>query len=41
MMITNENSSEHLSGRPMAINKVDDDGTMWFFTKASSHKTAA
>ena len=38
MMITNEKDAEHLSGRPMAINKIDDDGTMWFFTKASSHK---
>lgn len=40
MMITNENDGKHLSGRPMAINKVDDDGTMWFFAKASSPKTA-
>ena len=38
MMITNEKDAEHSSGRPMAINRVDEDGTMWFFTKASSHK---
>ncbi len=38
MLITNEKDAEFLSGRPMGINKIDDDGTMWFFTKASSEK---
>jgi len=38
MLITNEENTENLSGRPMGINKIDDDGTMWFFTKASSYK---
>jgi len=38
MFITNEKNAENLSGRPMSIGKIDDDGTMWFFTKASSYK---
>jgi len=38
MLITNEKNAENLSGRPMSISKIDDDGTMWFFTKASSYK---
>jgi len=38
MLITNEKNAKNLSGRPMGINKIDDDGTMWFFTKASSYK---
>jgi len=38
MLITNEENPENLSGRPMSISKIDDDGTMWFFTKASSFK---
>lgn len=38
MLITNEKNAENPSGRPMGINKIDDDGTMWFFTKASSYK---
>jgi len=38
MFITNETNAENLSGRPMGINKIDEDGTMWFFTKASSFK---
>jgi len=38
MLITNEQNAENLSGRPMGINKIDDDGTIWFFTKASSPK---
>ena len=36
--ITAEKDAENLSGRPMGINKIDEDGTMWFFTKESSHK---
>lgn len=38
MLITNEKSAENLSGRPMSISKIDADGTIWFFTKASSFK---
>ncbi|MCY7292419.1 MAG: pyridoxamine 5'-phosphate oxidase family protein [Ferruginibacter sp.] len=38
MLITNEKNAENISGRPMSISKIDDDGTMWFFTKASSYK---
>lgn len=38
MLITNERNAENLSGRPMSISKIDDDGTIWFFTKSSSYK---
>ncbi len=38
MLITYDKESENLSGRPMGINKIDEDGTMWFFTKKSSYK---
>jgi len=38
MFITHEENPENLTGRPMGINKIDADGTMWFFTKASSYK---
>jgi len=38
MLITNEKDAENLSGRPMSINKIDEDGCIWFFTKASSYK---
>jgi len=38
MLITNEKNDENLSGRPMSISKIDDDGAMWFFTKQSSYK---
>ncbi len=38
MLITNEKNAENLSGRPMSISKIDDDGTIWFFTRASSYK---
>lgn len=38
MLITNEQNAENLSGRPMSISKIDDDGTLWFFTRASSYK---
>ncbi|MDZ4845136.1 MAG: pyridoxamine 5'-phosphate oxidase family protein [Chitinophagales bacterium] len=41
MFITLEGNSENLSGRPMSINKIDEDGALWFFTKASSHKVDA
>ncbi len=38
MLITNEKKDGNLSGRPMSISKIDNDGMMWFFTKASSYK---
>jgi len=38
MLITQEKDNDNLSGRPMGINKIDEDGTMWFFTKESSLK---
>jgi len=38
MLITNEMNADNISGRPMSISKIDDDGTIWFFTKASSPK---
>jgi len=38
MLITQEKDNDNISGRPMAMNKIDEDGTMWFFTKASSEK---
>ena len=41
MFITREINVENVSGRPMAINKIDADGNMWFFTKTSSNKVGA
>jgi len=38
MLITKEQSTEDFSGRPMTISKIDDDGTLWFFTRISSLK---
>jgi general stress protein 26 len=38
MLLTIEQNAENLSGRPMSISKIDEDGTIWFFTKASSYK---
>lgn len=38
MLITNEKNGKNLSGRPMSIAKIDEDGVMWFFTKESSFK---
>jgi len=38
MLITQEKDNDNISGRPMAMNKIDEDGTMWFFTKAPSEK---
>jgi general stress protein 26 len=38
MLITNPTKAGGLSGRPMGVNTVDEDGTMWFFTKRSSNK---
>jgi len=38
MLITQEKDNDNISGRPMAMNKIDEDGTIWFFTRASSEK---
>jgi general stress protein 26 len=38
MLITRENDVENLSGRPMSITKIEDDGSIWFFSKQSSYK---
>lgn len=38
MFMTNPETAGSLAGRPMAVNTVDDDGTLWFFTKESSTK---
>ena len=36
MMVTED--GDHLRSRPMAMSQKDFGGTLWFFTKASSHK---
>ena len=36
-MLTTEDGG-HLRARPMAASQKDFDGTLWFFTKAGSHK---
>jgi general stress protein 26 len=38
MLISSDKNAESLSGRPMSISKIDEDGTLWFFTRASSYK---
>jgi general stress protein 26 len=38
MLITNEKDAENSTGRPMSISKIDEDGSMWFFSKESSYK---
>lgn len=38
MLLTIEQNAKNLSGRPMSISKINEDGTIWFFTKASSYK---
>jgi len=38
MLITIEKYTDQLAGRPMGISKIEDDGTMWFFTKTTSQK---
>ena len=38
-MLTTEDAG-HLRARPMAASQKDFDGTLWFFTRASSHKVA-
>ena len=38
MLVTEDDG--HLRGRPMVANQEGFDGTLWFFTSASSHKVA-
>jgi general stress protein 26 len=38
MLVTED--GDHLRGRPMAASQDGFDGTLWFFTRASSHKTS-
>jgi general stress protein 26 len=38
MLVTED--GDHLRGRPMAASQQNFDGTLWFFTRASSHKVA-
>jgi|UPI000038ECDB general stress protein 26 len=38
MLITIEKYTDILAGRPMGISKIEEDGTMWFFTKTTSQK---
>ena len=38
MLVTED--GEHLRSRPMAMSQREFDGTLWFFTRASSHKVA-
>ncbi len=37
-MLTTASSNGHLHSRPMALNEMEDNGTMWFFTAKSSGK---
>jgi len=37
-MMTTVNENGHLVSRPMAVQQMDEDGTIWFFTKKSSPK---
>ena len=36
MMVTED--GDHLRSRPMAVSQKEFDGTLWFFTRADSHK---
>lgn len=38
MFLTNEKDNQHPTGRPMAINQIDENGCIWFFSKESTHK---
>ena len=38
MLITKHEGAGNLSGRPMGLSKVEEDGTLWFFTNKSSKK---
>ncbi len=37
-MMTTVDENGHLVSRPMAVQQMDEDGTLWFFTKKSSPK---
>jgi general stress protein 26 len=37
-MMTTAEGDGRLQSRPMAVMRVDDDGTLWFFTRDGSHK---
>lgn len=37
-MLTTQDKEEHLNSRPMQTLKMDEDGTLWFFTKNFSPK---
>jgi general stress protein 26 len=37
-MLTTQDREEHLNSRPMQTLKMEDDGTLWFFTKSQSPK---
>ena len=37
-MLTTVDGGGHLVSRPMALQHMDDDGTLWFFTRKSSPK---
>lgn len=37
-MMTTVDENGHLVSRPMAVQQMDSDGTLWFFTKKSSPK---
>lgn len=37
-MLTTQDKDEHLRSRPMQTLRIDDDGTLWFFTKSPSSK---
>ncbi len=37
-MLTTEEEDGHLRSRPMATLELDEDGALWFFTGAGSHK---
>jgi len=38
MLVTED--GDHLRGRPMAASQSEFDGTLWFFTRASTHKVS-
>ena len=38
MLITTSRNKENISGRPMSVSKIEDNGTMWFFSKGDSEK---
>jgi general stress protein 26 len=40
MLVTRGRSGHFLRGRPLTVAKVEDDGTLWFFTDVKSGKVA-